>query len=113
MAGTQYSDVTGGLGLNGESPSGVGYFSLNKSTIGIGNADSEGLDFELHFTKPSGGQAMKSVRWIEANRTTAGVPDGYSDAGTVTPSSAINAVRFLFSSGNIAQGAFKLYGVRK
>ena len=45
-----------------------------------------------------------------------GVPP-YSEnryiAGYGNTTSAINAIQFKFSSGNIADGVFKLYGVKK
>jgi hypothetical protein len=32
-------------------------------------------------------------------------------AGSRTASTAVNAIRFLFSSGNVETGVFKLYGL--
>lgn len=111
LAGTEYSYQHIGTDATSTPSSGNDHITLNRVTIG--NADGEGIDFEVKLIKPSGSQAIKAVRWWTDERNTSNGPEGHVGGANIATSSAINAFRFLFSGGNIAQGGFSLWGVRK
>lgn len=84
---------------------------LNRTTIG--NADGEGINFEIQFFKPAGSHLIKRGKFeIDWGNTSAG-PEGGQGTFGLNTSSAINSGRVKFSSGNIAQGGFSLTGFRK
>jgi hypothetical protein len=111
LAGTSYSyhsnDTTG----NVTSSTSAAQIKLDR--LGVGNADGEGLEFELKFANPSGTQALKGLSWTITHRNTSALDEGLFGSGLVRSSTAVNAVRFIFSTGNIAQGSFELFGVRR
>lgn len=110
LAGTEYSYQF--VDLIGSTATGAGVAQIKLNRTGIGNADGEGIDFEVRFSKPAGGQAQKSGRFTNNWRNASTGLEGGNGNWIVGTASAINAVRFLFSSGNIAQGRFNLFGVR-
>lgn len=78
---------------------------------GVGNNTGEHVSGELHFTLPAAsdypvfffqGSYMRSDAVVQGVTAMA----NYGAAGAFT------ALRFLFSSGNIASGTFRLYGLR-
>ncbi len=110
LAGTEYTYTAVGVDTVGTSGSAGAQIKMNR--VSIGNASGEGMDFEIRLTRPWGGQSVKGIRWFDNYRNTATGTEGHMGSGLISTSSAINAVRFLFSSGNISQGSFKLFGVR-
>lgn len=96
----------------GSTQTGVATTEVRLNRVTIGNADGEGINFEFTLVKPSGGQAIKSGRWVTDWRNTSTGLEAANGSFNSPTASAINAIRFLFSSGNIAQGSFKLFGVR-
>jgi hypothetical protein len=81
----------------------------------IGNAAAESLSGEVRLFKPS--VAGKYHAFTFHNQGFSGPGLNYSVVGSgisaVSGLAAINGVRFLHSSGNIASGTISLYGVRK
>lgn len=76
-------------------------------------AASGGLCGVVRMFDPAGTTHKKrfDVRnsWLQA----AAAPSNVAAAATRDSVAAVNAIRFLFSAGNIASGKFKLYGVQK
>jgi len=81
-------------------------------TTTIGATNKESAVAELQLFNPSSTTYVK--HWISVSNYISG---GYTlndrSAGYANTTSAINAVRFQMSSGNIDDGIFKLYGVKK
>jgi len=80
---------------------------------GLGGDADESLAGELTLFNPSSTTYVKHFisninGYNEANRTFNNFLAGYGNT-----TSAVNAVRFQMSSGNIADGTIKLYGVKK
>ena len=53
------------------------------------------------------------VGGLDAFRAYDGTPEAVSGTAAIATTSAVNALRFKFSSGNIASGAVYAYGVAK
>jgi hypothetical protein len=87
-------------------------FSTNTS---IPNVTTDGgLNGEIRFFDPSSSAHVKNFRWgMHGQRTATGPVYGMGSGRYVGTINAINALRFFFSSGNIASGVLSLYGVRK
>ena len=106
----------------GDTTSGVSYapvFDLAQGTIGnsiaqeIGSDNDQSVSGTLTLFNPSSTTYVK--HWICRSLTLAYddfAVDGFS-GGYANTTSAINAVRFQMSSGNIDDGIIKLYGVKK
>ena len=79
----------------------------------IGNGGDENLSGSMQIFNPSSTTYVKHFITRTAHSFyDEGAFDTYV-AGYGNTTSAVNAVRFQFSSGNIADGIFKLYGVKK
>lgn len=82
------------------------------STAAVGNASGENYGATIKFSNPEATDFMEiygsgAYSRSDATRTLILVGGRYNTAGAIT------AVRFKFSSGNIASGRFTLYGYRK
>jgi len=80
------------------------------------NTAGGGFSGVVRVFDPAGTTYNKRVQWACSASTsnTAGNLETCSGTGSRFATAAINGLRFMFSSGNIAAGAkFKLYGVRK
>jgi len=110
LAGTSYKYRYVTHGLNTGSSTGASGLVIND---GVGNADGEGCDFELSFSFPSSTQAIKTAQWQTNGRDTSSGIDSCIGWGLASNATAINGVRFLFSTGAVAEGRFELYGVRQ
>jgi len=82
------------------------------STAAVGNASGENYGATIKFNNPELTDFMEIYGFgaysrSDATRTLVSVGGRYNTAGAIT------AVRFKFSSGNIASGRFTLYGYRK
>jgi len=113
---------TGFYAYNFESGSGQGIdyeasYDLAQSTsfqflaADVGNANDESCVGTLHLFDPSNTTFVKHFIFV-GNRYVA-TPISANDyfAGYGNTTSAVNAVQFKFSSGNIDAGTIKLYGV--
>lgn len=79
---------------------------------GVGNAAGEHIAGTLFFSNPNTAQfpvMSWATRWIRSD----GVPGSAHGAGSYMTAGAITGVRLFFSTGNIASGVFRLYGLRK
>jgi hypothetical protein len=83
--------------------------------VAIGNATGEGVSFTSYLFSPSTariGRLFFTGQVIDATSTTGSLPSGFTGTGTRRTAAAFNGVRFLFSSGNIASGTVRLYGIK-
>ena len=102
------------------SSSGVAYYivdDLAQSTSfqnlcgNVGNGNDESMSGILHLFDPSNTTFVK--HWINRSQSYSGGDfslDGYQ-AGYVNTTSAVDAVQFKMTGGNIDSGVIKLYGV--
>jgi hypothetical protein len=82
------------------------------SPSGVGTATGEGVQGELTIFNPSGTSMYKGIHCSSINiDSTSATPTIAAVAGFRKEEVAIDRVRFLMSSGNIASGTFKLYGI--
>ena len=80
---------------------------------GLGNANDENVNGEFTLFNPASTTYVKhfiaKTQWNSANN----VSINLFVAGYANTTSAINAIQFKFTSGNIDDGIIKLYGVKK
>tara|TARA_R100001510_G_C7642598_1_gene200176 strand:- start:1275 stop:1883 length:609 start_codon:yes stop_codon:yes gene_type:complete len=77
----------------------------------VGNANDESMSGILHLFDPSNTTFAK--HWINRSQSYSGGDfclDG-NQAGYINTTSAVNAIQFKMTSGNIDSGVIKLYGV--
>lgn len=77
----------------------------------IGNSTNEGIAGFINLRQPSS-SAWKRLEWLTTHEGTSTVLQSSHGGGVVRTTSAINGIRFLMSSGNIASGRINVYGVR-
>jgi hypothetical protein len=82
-------------------------------TFNIGNDNDQGASGELFLFNPSSTTFVKHFisRVANGGYNSNGILDSYA-AGYANTTSAINAVRFSQSSGNMDAGTIKLYGIK-
>jgi len=78
----------------------------------LGNAANELMDLEITLFNPSGTEYTK-VKWEGLYLDSAATPLGNHlwGAGARRSAAAVDAVRFLYSTGNISTGTLKVYGL--
>ncbi len=77
-----------------------------------GSATNETNDYEITLFNPSGTEYTK-FKWEGFTViSVAAAAEHVTGAGVRLEAAAVNGVRFLFETGNIAQGTLKVYGVR-
>ena len=85
---------------------------LSSTTFLIGNASNEKIDFTIEFENPSSTAFYKNFKWrFVYNRASDSVAMVGHGGGSMLAAAAMNAVRLLFSSGNIDEYDVTLYGV--
>lgn len=78
----------------------------------VGNAAGEHFCATIEIDEPdSGDPTLLNFRSVYTS--SAAALSHFNGFGGYTPSTAVTAIRFLFESGNIASGAFALYGMRR
>lgn len=95
--------------------------STSSSNVVLGDATPQtsatigGWSGVVRIFDPAGTVSRKRMNWsLGANSSNLASGDiFYTGSGSRFSTAALNAIRFLFSSGNIASGKFKLYGVKK
>jgi len=80
---------------------------------GVGNGADESCSGSLTLFNPSSTTYVKHFIAVSNVYYSTDYSSNNFSAGYGNTTSAINAVRFQMSSGNIADGVFKLYGVKK
>jgi hypothetical protein len=86
--------------------------SINIMNSGIGNAANEGAAFSMMIFNPSSTALSKRVTWHGSGITAAGLEVCYTGSAHNTGTAALTGIRFFPSSGNIASGTFRLYGLK-
>lgn len=85
---------------------------LSSTNFLIGNASNEKIDFEITFQNPSSAAFYKNFKWWFAyNRASDSVVMEGQGGGSMLAAAAMNAVRLLFSSGNIDEYDVTLYAL--
>ena len=92
--------------------SGQSAIQLVNPTDPLSNSTSWGLNGSLKLYNP-GGSAFKRTVAEFGYYQAAGNPEGISTRGAYESATAVNAFRFLMSSGNIASGTIRVYGIAK
>ena len=79
----------------------------------VGNGNDESMSGILHLFDPSNTTFVKN--WINRSQSNSGGDFSYDayHAGYVNTTSAVDAVQFKMTSGNIDDGIIKMYGVVK
>ncbi len=98
-----------GNGTNGNSS------STSDTKIGasgkVGSAATESMSFEMNLADPTGTVLWKQIEGRSSQIDGGGIPEQNLFYGSyVGAASAIDGIRFYFSSGNIESGTFTLYG---
>ena len=110
-----YESGTGGTleYMTGEDlANGTGEQYLNQDG-GMGNDNDQALSGYLHLFEPSSTTYVKHFIAVTQNVTANDRSRNAYIAGYGNTTSAINAIRFQMSSGNIDDGIIKMYGVAK
>ena len=81
-------------------------------TSDIGNAAGEGASGELVIYNPAGNSVQKQVRFDLGAINSSGTFNRFMGGGVRKATADVDAIRFILSTGNIASGAFALYGTR-
>lgn len=77
----------------------------------IGNSTNEFISGRIRLGPVSSGE-WKELDWKTGHRGTGGVGQGSDGQGWIKTTSALDGIRFLMSSGTIASGEIKVYGVK-
>lgn len=77
----------------------------------ISNSSGRSLSGRVRLTKPAQSSYLKNISWGLETFTAVGYINSNGAGAYVTDANTIDAVRFLVSSGNIASGSIKLYGL--
>lgn len=85
---------------------------LTGSTVAAGSGTGESLNFTITMYNPSGSAVYKNMEWTIGGYTETPAQVTGTGIGVRLATADVNAVQFFMSSGNIASGVFKLYGVR-
>jgi len=103
-------DTGGALGYNtgADLAQGTGDQNLFR---GVGAANDECINGTLHLYNPSSTTFVK--HFLVRTSTTTSDPSEFDTfvAGYGNTTSAVDAVKFLFHTGNVDSGTFKMYGV--
>jgi hypothetical protein len=93
-----------------EGAGGDGADSEIELTLGVGNAANECINVELTFYNMNV-SGFVDVVWIGNRTNAAGVKVYFNGAGSAIVSGTYTDIRFMFSSGNIASGTWRLIGI--
>jgi hypothetical protein len=114
LAGTNYD--SSGIGRNAAvstvtvNTGGVASMTICANTS-IGNAANEHYSGSLSLFDPSSAN-HKSVVYACSYKVPAGDSISFNGAGRILTTSAVDAIKFAMSSGNISSGEILVYGVR-
>lgn len=114
-----YSWTTVGGGPTGGSASSAAKIIIGMDTSAtgsVGNASSEGISAIITFDNPESTSLHKYFYFngiYAAAVSTPGRVYGFSGGGGYRATTAVNGIRLMFESGNIATGRATLYGMAK
>jgi len=96
------------VGATGNSAT---FIALNDTGIGIGNVANEGWSGEVKIINPVGTGHLRAL-WRGIYQSAASVYAGPLGMAARDAAGDVDAVRFLMSSGNIASGTIRMYGIK-
>lgn len=113
-AGANYSYNVTGLNRFGVGQTGVdsGATQILATQSGVDNTATGGVSGSLRLFSPSSTSLHKNVTG-QLNSLFTGIIQTHQISGWYRITTAVNAFRFLFSTGNIALGTIRVYGVEK
>jgi hypothetical protein len=79
----------------------------------IGNSTGENANGEITIKNPLNTTVYKLIKCTTDCIQYTGDYASFSGGGTRKSTSAVNAIRLLMNSGNIASGTFRMYGIKK
>jgi hypothetical protein len=93
----------------------LGAAGANQIKIGhsLGNGSTNGVSGEVKFYNPQSTAVYKRLTAHLTDVDSAGNFVGVIDSGQYVSTTAVTGVRFLMSSGNIASGTIRAYGLEK
>jgi hypothetical protein len=105
---------TAGTEVNGGSSSAteMQIVPTGSNTTNLGSSTGENLSGIVYFSNPSNSSLYKVASWKVGGFSAGALPMSCEGSGTYKSTTAVTAIRFLMSSGNIASGTFTLYGVK-
>jgi hypothetical protein len=109
---SRYQASAGGAELGDATHTGIVMTGGAGTGQGVGNAAGENISGELHFDNPEATD-FHNMRFHTTWTNAGGAMNSGVGGGRYNTAAAITAVRFAFSSGNIASGHFVLYGLRR
>lgn len=113
----RYSNTGGRAGTVVQRDSGnttVNQMIMNDvSTNAVGNQVGEEVSGEMYIHSPANTSKHKNCHWAHSREDAADYMQNETGSGKWDSTTAVTSVRFLFASGNIASGEFKLYGIKK
>lgn len=96
-----------------QSASGAAAWELNVNSV-VGNDAGIGVSGEVLLFSPGDAATRTAARWNTAlGDTSAAIVNAQASGLCGAAAAAHNAIRFFFSSGNVATGKFSFYGKRK
>lgn len=105
--------ITVGATVATVASSAIGQIALSAG-VGLSNTSTESLSGEVRMFKPSSTSLKKRFLMESMFSNSTPTPMHFKGGGTFqTSGSAVNAVRFIHGSGNMAVGTISLYGVKK
>lgn len=117
QAGTSYTPAAmtvDGSTVTATGGSATNFIRVTPNTGISGTASNGGCSGVIRIVNPANASGHKHFMWNVSYHPTSGTkPNFCSGAASFDSSTAVNALRALCSSGNIASGTFHLYGVRK
>lgn len=99
----------GGTGLNG----GATQAQIVLATDQINNTAKPGFSGEYNFYDPANATSMKALSGQGFGMTSTSTPLAWTTFGYYTAATAVNAFQFKASSGNLASGYIRIYGIAK
>lgn len=102
---------SGGIGLSSPSSNSTTYIDL---CDGIGNTANWSVASSFRLFNPGSASLYKNVTGLSISFSSGtSTATGVTFVGVYKSTSAVNAFRLLFSSGNIASGIIRVYGIAK
>lgn len=118
LAGTEYVYATLILDSSGASTvnngASVAQIKLSSTSVPVASSFSSGISGKITLCRPSANRNVH-VFYNSVFINDSSVVNAFVGSGSVNMGNTFvcNAVRFMFASGNVASGEFKLYGVKK
>lgn len=101
-----------GAGQSGDFDAGDSEIELTSTAILIGSDTNEHACFTMELYKPSDTSSFAMIGWNLHYVTSGGVGAIVNGTGYYKASTAVDAVRFMMSTGNIESGEITLSGIR-